>query len=173
MGVLQLKIFLAAVMMGPEWWLKAALEQVINPTGIQLEVALNASLFSSHLSLSSSSGVPGRCARSPSPFHLRVHCDPRSHGPSHADCRPVRDCQRAGHLLGLVVSFVPVELCLLVIQFPAPSVLEQLADPTLEELVVLLRFCYPFALFVVAVVSFVTWQLKKLRTLAENIRNEK
>ena len=27
MGVLQLKIFLAAVMMGPEWWLKAALEQ--------------------------------------------------------------------------------------------------------------------------------------------------
>lgn len=43
----------------------------------------------------------------------------------------------------------------------------------LEESVLVLRYCFPSSLIILVVVSFIRWQLSKIKGLAENIRNEK
>lgn len=42
-----------------------------------------------------------------------------------------------------------------------------------EEQVILTRYSYPFLLFLVLTFLFISWQWKKLKSLAEKIRNDK
>ncbi|WKX89983.1 hypothetical protein Q1695_009096 [Nippostrongylus brasiliensis] len=44
---------------------------------------------------------------------------------------------------------------------------------SIEESVLVLRYCFPSSLILLLVVSFLRWQLSKIKGLAENIRNEK
>lgn len=117
MGVLHMKIFCAGVMMGPDWWMKQAFEQlyVDGVQGLRLAFVYRQIVLPVLVALSMQIAVP----------------------------------------------FAVVNLILMAF------------DPHIEDRVVLHRFCYPFTLSVVVIVAFVIWQMKKLRTLAQDIRNEK
>nr|CAD2169698.1 unnamed protein product [Meloidogyne enterolobii] len=117
MGVVHFKIICASVLMGPDWWLKTAFEQ------IYADGIWNFQLKELYINMV----IP------------------------------------IGNALSFLIAF----------PYVASKFIMLFVEADRENQVIIIRYSYPFFLGSICIVAFLIWQWKKLKMLAQKIRNDK
>ncbi|KHJ77687.1 hypothetical protein OESDEN_22693 [Oesophagostomum dentatum] len=178
MGVLHMKIACGAVMMGPEWWMRQTFDQIYQDgiRNLRARYILSQLVIPVILFLSSLLAFPYLVAR----FYLFVagnifylvgdHILKRANEnnvvASHFHAQILLIFDRRNYR-GANNHFFSLPI------YGYNQSQELYLGATLEDSVLVLRYCFPSSLIIILVVSFLRWQLNKIQGLAENIRNEK